>query len=145
MGTIVGIVYAILPPGNVQGAIFTAIGAGFFGGALILWESLVADAVDYDELKTGRQREGLYFGVWKMGNKLSRAAGLVLTGLMLSWIGFDETVAAQAPQVEWRLALIFGPGVGSFLLASGIVLAFAPLTDAKHRRVQALLLRRRER
>ena len=34
--------------------------------------ALVADVVDYDELKTGRQREGLYFGVWKMGNKLLR-------------------------------------------------------------------------
>lgn len=145
MGILVGTVYAFLPPGHVQGAVVAAVGAGLFGGALILLESLVADVVDYDELKTGRQREGLYFGVWKMGNKLSRAVGLVLTGLMLSWIGFDETALSQSRAVESRLALLFGPGVGVFLLVGGIMLIFSPLTDARHRRVQSLLLRRRGR
>ena len=31
-----------------------------------LIESMVADVVDYDEVKTGLHREGLYFGLWRM-------------------------------------------------------------------------------
>jgi GPH family glycoside/pentoside/hexuronide:cation symporter len=142
-GLIIAISYAFLPPGSLNGAMVASMAAGFFGGSLILLESLVTDVVDYDELRTGRQREGLYFGVWKMGNKLSRAVGLVLAGVLLSLIGFDETAAMQSAQVSWRLALLFGPAVGGFLLVGSFVLAFAPLTDARHRRVQALLLRRR--
>jgi len=145
LGTFVGVAYVVLQPGQVGGAIFAALAGGIFGGSLVLLESLVADVVDYDELKTGQHREGLYFGVWKMGTKLSRAAGLALAGFLLQTIGFNESATVQSPEVSSGLALLFGPGVGGFLVMGGFVLLAFPLTDDKHRRVQELLLRRRAR
>lgn len=41
------------------------------------------------------------------------------------------------------LSLLFGPVVGAFFLAGCGVLVCMPLTDAKHRRIQRLLRRRR--
>ncbi len=145
MGILVSAAYLFLGPGQRGGATAIAVIGGLLGGALILLESMVTDVVDHDELKTGKHREGLYFGVWKMGTKLSRAFGLVLAGLMLSAIGFDESLGAQSAEVSQRLAWLFGPGVGGFLLLGGSFLFFAPLTDERHRRVQALLVRRRRR
>jgi len=145
LGVLTIVVYPLFPPGSLVGPISMAVFGGILAGAIVLLDSMVADVVDLDELKTGRAREGLYFGVWKMGTKLSRAIGIGLAGAMLNVIGFEEGATTQSAEVGWRLALVFGPMVGLFFLAGGWVLSKAPLTDAKHRRVQELLVRRRKR
>lgn len=145
LGVLTATVYVMFPAGRLEGPVLMAFFGGVLAGAIVLLDSMVADVVDHDELRTGRAREGLYFGVWKMGTKLSRALGLLVAGLLLGWIGFEEGAATQSPEVAQRLAWIFGPVVGVFFLAGGAVLAFAPLTDARHRRVQALLRERRAR
>jgi GPH family glycoside/pentoside/hexuronide:cation symporter len=143
LGALTMVVYPLFPPNSLTGPIGMAVVGGVLAGAIVLLDSMVADVVDHDELKSGRAREGLYFGVWKMGTKLSRAIGLGVAGALLSAIGFEGGATTQTDEVGWRLAILFGPVVGAFFLAGGWILSRAPLTDAKHRRVQALLLRRR--
>jgi GPH family glycoside/pentoside/hexuronide:cation symporter len=101
--------------------------------------------VDHDELRSGRHREGLYFGVWKMGMKLARAGGLVLAGVLLEAIGLGEGSPVVPPGAVRGLAWIFGPGVGGLFVAGALVFVCFPLSDARHRRVQALLKRRQAR
>lgn len=145
LSLLVSVAYPLLRPGDHSTATLVAIMGGGLAGAIILYESLVADLVDLDELHTRRNREGIYFGVWKMGVKLSRALGLLLAGGLLSGIGFDERAAVQSePVLQW-LALLFGPGVGILFALGALIFLWMPLSDAKHRRVQALLLRRRSR
>ena len=62
----------------------------------------------------------------------------------MSGIGFDATVAVQAPEVADRMGWIFGPGVGLLLIAGALILWRFPLSDAEHRRVQAQLAELRE-
>jgi GPH family glycoside/pentoside/hexuronide:cation symporter len=121
-----------------------AVVGGFLVGSIVLLESLVADTVDYDELKTGQKREGLYFGFWKMSIKISRAIAIAVAGNLLDAIGYVPNVE-QLPQVSRRLALIFGPGVGAFMIAGAVVFLFMPLTKEKHDRIQRLLVKKRER
>mgnify|MGYP002619812466 CR=1 FL=1 len=136
--------YPLLPPGNLWAAIFFAsILGGFVAGAIVIFDSLVADVVDHDELMTGKNRDGLYFGCWMMATKFARATAFASTGLILGWAGLEEGVAQQAEGVGWRIALVFGPGVGICFVFAALAFAFFPLTDAYHARVQALLTRRR--
>jgi Na+/melibiose symporter-like transporter len=107
-----------------------------------LLDSLVADSIDYDRLRSRREREGLYFGVWKMSTKISRALGLALAGLLLDLIGFDEEMATVAPETSEYLALVFGPVVGLCFIAAGCLLWCMPLDDTLHERIQSLLRRR---
>ena len=137
--------YPFFPPNSVLGPILTAVVGGFFAGSIVIIDSLIADVVDYDELKTGHNREGLYFGVWKLGTKVARALGLASAGVFLQLIGFDEGSTTQTTEVGWRLALLFGPVVGVFFITAATIFACLPLTDATHRRIQQLLRRRRER
>ncbi|MEZ4647273.1 MAG: MFS transporter [Candidatus Eisenbacteria bacterium] len=137
--------YPFFPPGSVVGPICIAIVGGFCAGSVVIIDSLIADAVDYDEFRTGRDREGLYFGVWKLGTKMARALGLAFAGVFLQLIGFDEGRMTQDPEVGWRLALLFGPAVGVFFALAAIVFACFPLTDKTHRRIQRILERRRQR
>ncbi len=146
LGVMTFIVYPFLPIGAVGPALLTvSVVGGFAAGSIILFDSLVPDIVDYDELRTGAHREGLYFGCWFFVTKLARAAGLVLTGGLLSAVGYVEGAEAQAEGVAWRLSLLFGPGVGVWFIAGAMVFLWMPLTTAKHAQVQRLLARRQQR
>ncbi|MBI3119920.1 MAG: MFS transporter [Candidatus Hydrogenedentes bacterium] len=143
LGIITTILYPLLPAGELWASLFfVSVISGSLVGSIILFDSLVADIVDYDELVTGHHREGLYFGCWLMATKVSRAAGLVATGWMLKMIGFDEDAVQHPPEVGQGLALMFGPGVGILFILAALVFLWMPLTDQRHRRIQVLLQRR---
>ena len=72
----------------------TSVGSAI--GAVV-GPSVQADVVDYDEVKSGEHREGLYFGLWKMTVKLSRALGLALSGFLLHAIGFETATPVVTP------------------------------------------------
>jgi len=138
--------YPLLPAGVLWAPIVFSAGiGGFLVSSIILFDSLVADIADYDELRSGQHREGLYFGVWTLATKVARAVGLATTGQMLAMIGYQEGAAEQAPEVAWRLSMLFGPLVGVFFMAAAAVFMLMPLTDAKHKQVQRLLHKQRER
>lgn len=142
MAVLTTVGYPLLPPGQLlPSVLFASVLCGSVVASIVLFDSLVADVVDYDELKTREHREGLYFGCWLMATKVARAAGLACTGIMMSAIGYDEAATSHAPEVGFRIALLFGPGVGLCFLVAAFIFLWMPLTDARHRRVQALLSR----
>ena len=100
-------------------------------GAIILFESMVTDAADADRLESGEERSGLYFGYWRMGQKLARSVGLGLTGWITWLIGFEAQAAEQPAQVARSLAYVFGPGVGVFFVAAALIFARSPLKQRK--------------
>ncbi|PKA04620.1 MFS transporter, partial [Leptospira ellisii] len=108
------------------------------------FDSLVADIVDYDELKTGQKREGWFFGLWKMATKTARALGLGLGGFLLGEIGYQEGSLEQIPELGFRLSILFGPVVGGLFLLGAFVFLAMPLTGERHARIQSLLLRKRK-
>ncbi|HSG17462.1 MAG TPA: MFS transporter, partial [Anaerolineae bacterium] len=112
LGASTAVVYPLFPVGDLGAPLIYSLVGGVLAGAIVLLDALVADTIDYDRLKTGLDREGLYFGVWRMGTKLARALGLGLNGVVLWAIGFAEGTTVQAPETGWRLALLFGPLVG---------------------------------
>ncbi len=142
LGVLTTVAYPLLPAGQVAPAMAVAVLGGLFAGAVFLLDSTVADVVEYDELKTGEHREGLYFGLWRMATKLARAAGLVLSGVLLQAVGFHSGASVQGSGVGRGLALVFGPGVGLLFVAAAVVYMRMPLDDDTHRRVLRLLARR---
>ena len=115
-------------------------GAGFW----MLDGAIGADVIDYDELQTGKRREGAFTacGSWIM--KVGMALGAGASGVILSATGFDATL--QGNQTAHSLFMI------RFLLAAvpiaGIALAlvmiyFFPLTPAKMADIRRQLEARR--
>ncbi len=139
------IAYPLYPYGNPYYPLVTAILGGICAGSIFLLDSLVADIVDYDELKTGEMKEGMYFGFWKMGTKFSQAISLALSGVMLDWIGFEKGSYQQTEEVRLRLAIVFGPLVGGFFVLGAILFLWMPLTNSLHQRILKLLDLKRKR
>lgn len=94
--------------------------AGFW----MLYGSIGADVIDYDELETGKRREGAFSacGSWIM--KVGMAVGIGMSGLVLSGTGFDSTL--EGGQSEHTLFMI------RVLLATipitGLIIAFVALS-----------------
>ncbi len=119
------------------------IGPAVTGTWLIL-PSMQTDVVDYDELQTGRRREGAYTAILGWIQKLGFTLAAVLAGLILKVSGFD--VALEGSQtadtlMKMRALYVFFP----IAMASGMVLMirFYPLTEQRCHEIRDELEKRR--
>ena len=55
---------------------------------------MVADVCDYDELKTGQRREGMFGAIYWWMVKIGMSVAGLLTGLMLNASGFDVALGS---------------------------------------------------
>lgn len=148
---IVQLMFFTIQPGQVNylfllGAL---IGIGV-SAAYVLPDSLFADIIEWDELRTGRRQEGIYFGIRAFIRKLSGALVVFLALQLLGWFGYqappDEiTRFTQSEPTLLIIRLLVSP-FGAVMLSGTIILTwFFPLSREKHQRIQKLLERRRAR
>jgi GPH family glycoside/pentoside/hexuronide:cation symporter len=106
-----------------------AMGIGF-GGMLYFIYLLISDVIDEDELKTGKRREGTFFGITNFFMRLS----MILSILTVSMIFIDSGFQEWVPPGEITQEVIFGikslvvifPGIALGL--SLVCLYFYPFT-----------------
>jgi Na+/melibiose symporter-like transporter len=122
-----------MPLGPGDGRVFVIV--EFFvgiaaAGYLVLPSAIVADAVDYDTFKTGRERYGLHFAVWSMTQKLVNAAAVGIALPALAFFGMDaKTMSPQAIDAT-RLLYLLAPAP---LFAVGALLFWNfPITARRH-------------
>ena len=116
------------------------------GGSLpctfIVAPSIKSDVIDYDELVTGDRKEGSYFAIWNLIQKLAAGLAVGIAGVALSAAGYEAN-AEQSPAAIRAMLLLFS-GLPICLHALAIVLvARMGLDEDEHRRVRAELARRR--
>lgn len=114
--------------------------AGFW----MVYSSIGADVVDYDELHTGKRREGAFAacGTWIM--KLGLAAGIGLSGVVLEMTGFNAELGAnQLPGALDSIRFYFlAFPIGGLLIAMIGLWCFR-LTPAKMAEIRTQLEARR--
>jgi GPH family glycoside/pentoside/hexuronide:cation symporter len=84
------------------------------GGLFTLMMSMTADVCDLDELRNGMPRkEGTFGAIYWWMVKLGQALALVLGGLVLKVVGFDQNAAVQTAETmtNLRIADIVIPAV----------------------------------
>ncbi|MCC5840856.1 MAG: MFS transporter [Opitutales bacterium] len=142
LGLMTMVLYPLFPAGQLFGPVLAAVIGGVAVGAIILFESMVTDAADADRLESREERSGLYFGYWRMGQKLARSVGLGLTGWITWLIGFEARATEQSAEVARSLAYVFGPGVGVFFIAAALIFARSPLSKERQEAIQNQLSER---
>jgi GPH family glycoside/pentoside/hexuronide:cation symporter len=111
--------------------------------AHVLPSAMSADALDVDELSSGRRQEGVYAGFEVFVRKLSTKLVLAALGPILAWSGYVEGVAQQTPRTLLALRVLIGV-VPAVILTCAILIAWAyPLTRTRHQEIQAVLAQRR--
>ena len=108
---------------------------------LVLQTSMLADTIEYAELRVGKRQEGLIFSSQTFMVKLSSAATAWITGIILMSTGF------VANQIQQQSALIGIHNIISLLPFIACTIAiipmlFYPLTELKHEEILKELKKR---
>jgi glycoside/pentoside/hexuronide:cation symporter, GPH family len=114
------------------------------GGLFTLMMSMTADVCDLDELNNGMPRkEGTFGAIYWWMVKLGQGLALVLGGLVLKLVGFDQNLAIQTTETLTRLRIadIVIPAITAGLAI--MVMWKYDLTEAKAREIKAELVKRR--
>jgi GPH family glycoside/pentoside/hexuronide:cation symporter len=147
----VQLVILFIPAGQVDLVLILAVLAGVgVSTAHVLPDAIFPDVVDWDELRTRRRHEGVYYGLKNLVRKLTGAVAIFFALQVLGWFGYQgppegATQFAQPAVTLTAIRVVTGPA-GALLLIGAITVAwFYPLTRERHARIRRLLARRRER
>ncbi|MBK8492938.1 MAG: MFS transporter [Saprospirales bacterium] len=114
------------------------------GGLFTLMMSMTADVCDLDELENGMPRkEGTFGAIYWWMVKLGQALALVLGGLVLKLVGFDQNAVEQTADtiIRLRIADITIPAITAGL-AIWVMWKY-DLTEEKAREIKTELVSRR--
>lgn len=139
--------YLLLGPGDFWWMLPIAAVTGFGGGSsAVLANSMKADVIDLDTLKTGQNRAALFFSVWALITKVSLSVGPALALYLLATLGFDpKPGAVSTEQGLWGLKCMFALGPPVFMLLTAWVAWRYPITEARHGKMRAAIVRRNAR
>jgi GPH family glycoside/pentoside/hexuronide:cation symporter len=116
----------------------TAAMAGFgAGAALALVPSMLADVIDFDELRTDSRREGAYFGLWAFVDKVAIGATALIGLGTLQVMGYEANVEHQTARVWWSMKFLYSMLPGICSAASYFLLKSYPIDQAEHNRIRA--------
>jgi GPH family glycoside/pentoside/hexuronide:cation symporter len=140
----------LVRPGQITLVLWMAFLAGLsVSAAHVLPDAMFPDVIEWDELRTGRRQEGIYYGVKNFIRKLTGALAIFLALQVLGWFGYrtppeGAKIFMQSPVTLTAIRLLIGP-VGAVLLFSAVITTwFYPLTRERHGRIRFLLETRKE-
>jgi GPH family glycoside/pentoside/hexuronide:cation symporter len=138
-------VYFFVTPSNPWLQLIPALLTGPIGtGMWLVVPSMQADVVDYDELMTGKRREGSFCAVFSWTFKASTALAGGFSGLILVATGFQVHLgSAQAPHVLTNLKLYYIFIPIAFLVACLFAISRYDLTRERMLEIRAELEARR--
>lgn len=120
--------------------IINAIG-GFVASAIwVIPASMLADIVDEDELKSGRRREGTYFGIHSFFQQEAASIAVLLAGFLLDYFAF--LVPGQVEQSALttdRLGMLYSLLPALLFVVAALLMLRYTLTPQKVAAVQAQL------
>jgi len=148
---VVQLLIIFIQPHQINLILILTILAGIsISTAHVLPEAIFPDVIEWEELRTRKRHEGVYYGTKNFLRKLTGAISIFTALQILGWFGYQTpppgiTTFQQSPATLQAIRFLTGP-LGSLLLFSAMIVAwFYPLTREKHNRIRKLLVRRKER
>lgn len=140
-------ILGIIPLGFSPSLIFTylaavVIGIGL-GGLVLIGDVIITEVIDEDEVQTGHQRAGMYFGMSGFVITLSGLLVSTVFGIMMPAFGYDTLLEVQPATVDlgFRLFLTIPTTIG-FLLAIFLLWLY-PLHGKKLQNIKEVLAAKR--
>ncbi len=97
----------------------------------LIW-AMIPDCVELDEYKTGKRREGLYFGFANFAQKIAGALIVLVVGAGLTYYKYDPSLVTQTEETLDGIANIMGLWVGILVIISVIIGILNPMTKKRH-------------
>ena len=116
--------------------IITGFAAGGFSQALP--NSMKADVIDLDTLRTGENRAALYFSAWSFAQKATASVGASIAMFGLAFLGFDAAPGATNGEDEiFGLRFLFSTFPSLFFFTGALIVWNHPITEERHAEIRA--------
>lgn len=122
--------------------IVSCIGAIMFAGPTVMAWSMLPDAVDYAELRSGVRADGAIYAATSFFQKMAMAVGGAGAALILSFTGYVPNVP-QAPEALGGILFMVALGPVVLFVLGAIAMLFYTLTDDKFSEVSTALAEQR--
>lgn len=136
-----------LTPATSLGWILTLCvlaGIGISAAHVIPW-SIIPDAIEYGELKTGRRFEGVFYSLISLAQKVASSFAIPLALLVLDATGYIPNGATQPPSAVIGIRVVTGP-IPAVMITLGIIFAIVyPLGRERYTQIAMELEERRTR
>lgn len=138
---------AVIPLAFVKDFVGLILASAFVGvalaGLILMGDVILAEVIDEDEVKTGKRRAGMYFGMNSLITTLSSALVSVVFGILLPAYGYNTAIDVQPASVGtgFRIFLTVPPAIGSLLAV--LCLMYYPLHGERLENVKAALAQKR--
>lgn len=128
----------------ILAALTTLISAPGIIGIMTVGFVWLADICDYDELKSGKRREGSFSAVNSFVNKSLGAVAGGCAGLLAVAVGVNTELPQQSPETILKLRLMLAAVPASLAFIGFYFVRVYPLTKEKMTEVRRQLAERRE-
>ena len=130
--------YLLLGEGDFWWMLPITITTGFAaGGFQALPNSMKADVIDIDTLKSGENRSALFFSTWSFTQKMTASIGSWLALTTLAWVGFNTGPDAYNDSSQlFGLRLLFSSMSSIFYFIAVAIIWKYPITEEEHSKIR---------
>jgi GPH family glycoside/pentoside/hexuronide:cation symporter len=96
-------------------------GIGISAAHVIPW-SIIPDAIEYGELKTGERYEGMFYSLISLSQKVASSFAIPMVLLVLDATGYIPNSSAQPPSAVLGIRIVTGP-IPAVMISIGILFA----------------------
>ena len=144
------LIFTIQPSGITYLLALAALAGIGVSAAYTLPDAMFADVIEWNELRTGRRQEGIFYGIRTLIRKLTGALVIFMTLQLLGWSGYlsppDGVLHFTQTDTALRMIRLLVSPFGAAMLCGTILLAWLfPLSREKYEKIQELLEERRAR
>ena len=104
--------------------VILGVGTGFAMVSIQMQWGLVGEAIDYNELVTGKRTEGSIYGTFNLARRIGQTVGLGISFLALDWVGYVPELDVQTDGTifGFKILCVLVPAV--FILGSWAAFKF---------------------
>jgi len=118
-------------------------GIGVSAAQVMPW-SIIPDAIEWDEWKTYKRHEGMFYSLITLMGKIANSISVPLSLVVLELTDYQTASTFQPDSALMGIRLLIGP-IPALLLTGGIVFAiFYPLSRKQHKKIVKELRQRRK-
>ena len=113
--------------------ILSNVAFGMAGMSIYMQWGLVSEAIDYNEMITGKRTEGSIYGTFNLSRRVGQTIGNSAAVMMLGWIGYNADLTAQSEMTITGIKVLCVLLPGIFVLGSWAAFRFLWNMDSETR------------
>ena len=116
--------HLVMDVGPLVHGVILGIGSGFAMVSIQMQWGLVGEAIDYNDLITGKRTEGSIYGTFNLSRRIGQTVGLGISFFALDWVGYQPKLDVQSASTVFGFKILCVLVPALFILGSWAAFKF---------------------